>query len=172
MTQHSASKLLILGFAFLASSAYPAAPLKVGSPAPPIKVARWLKGAPVNELMMGQVYVVEFWATWCGPCMLGISALTNVAKTYRDQVNVVGVSVHETDRAKVAPFVDKMDFHVAMDRQKKPNHRDRLHVRTLDGITWLPRSLVHQRIPMRSMTSFRSWWSRTAGWPRRPLSSQ
>ena len=37
--------------------------LKIGDPAPELKVAKWLKGTSVNEFKKGEIYVVEFWAT-------------------------------------------------------------------------------------------------------------
>jgi thiol-disulfide isomerase/thioredoxin len=68
------------------------------------------------------VYVMEFWATWCGPCIQAIPHISELQAKYKDQgVVVIGTSVWERDaeQAKVEPFVaemgDKMNYTVAMD---------------------------------------------------------
>src|SRR5690606_924487 len=69
--------------------------LKVGDPAPVLTYAKWYKGAPVEQFQRGHVYVVEFWATWCGPCRMAMPHLSELARTYRDQVTVIGYNVRE-----------------------------------------------------------------------------
>lgn len=66
--------------------------LQVGSEAPELSVANWVQGSPVSEFEEGKVYIVEFWATWCGPCIAGMPHLAEIQKTYGDKVQVIGIS--------------------------------------------------------------------------------
>ncbi len=110
--------IMILGL----TGATALAGLKVGDAAPPIKVGGWVKGDAVTGFEPGKVYVMEFWATWCGPCVAAIPHISELQAKYKDKgVVVVGTSVweNEKDQAKVKPFVekmgDKMMYNVAMD---------------------------------------------------------
>jgi len=92
--------------------------LTLGDAAPMLSVKKFVKGAPVAKFEKGKLYVVEFWATWCGPCKVSIPHLTQLQKKFKD-VTFIGVSVWEKSQSDVEPFVksmgDKMDYHVAID---------------------------------------------------------
>lgn len=112
----------VLALVVAASTAAAQEPeLGVGSKAPAIQVAKWVKGGPISEFEPGKTYVVEFWATWCGPCRVSIPHLTELQKEYEGKgVEVIGVSVFENDYEGVEPFVqqmgDQMDYNVAIDQ--------------------------------------------------------
>ena len=122
-------KLFTIGAVLIAAMASmnAHAGIKVGDKAPALKVAKWSKGKPIAKFEKGQVYVVEFWATWCGPCKTSIPHLTELAKKYKGKVTFAGISVWETDPAKpdktyvakVDKFVkdmgSKMDYNVGVD---------------------------------------------------------
>jgi thiol-disulfide isomerase/thioredoxin len=105
---------------FLGAAALPvrAQTLGLGDLAPKLEVKSFVKGEPVSEFEPGKNYVVEFWATWCGPCKTSIPHLTELQKK-NPSVTFIGVSVSEQDQGKVKPFVeemgDKMAYRVAID---------------------------------------------------------
>ena len=95
--------------------------LNIGDSAPALSVSQWIKGEKVDDFAAGKTYVIEFWATWCGPCRASIPHLTELAHQFKDKdVQFVGVDVWENDPRKVQSFVsemgDKMDYRVALDK--------------------------------------------------------
>jgi len=93
------------------------ASLNVGSHAPGLDIAKWVKGEQTT-IEEGNVYIVEFWATWCAPCRKSIPHLTELQKDYEDQgLRIIGVSTE--DEKTVSDFVRaqgaKMAYTVVVD---------------------------------------------------------
>jgi thiol-disulfide isomerase/thioredoxin len=79
----------------------------IGDPAPGIRIAEFVKGTPLSALERGQVYVLEFWATWCGPCQANVPHLSELQDKYPQAV-FVGVTATEPDSKAVSAFVAEM----------------------------------------------------------------
>lgn len=54
----------------------------------------------VTDFEDGKVYVVEFWATWCGPCISSMPHLAELQNQYRDTVQIISVSDESVDEVK------------------------------------------------------------------------
>ncbi|MEZ0327776.1 MAG: redoxin family protein [Fimbriimonas sp.] len=138
--------LALLALTAIAGAQGAAKPLEAGDTAPALKVAKWLKGGPVTSFKDGKVHVIEFWATWCGPCKDSIPHLTQLAKKYKGKVAFTGVSVWEVPPDKKDPKVmervsafvkqmgSKMDYNVAADGPENTMAKTWLQAAEQDGI--------------------------------------
>jgi thiol-disulfide isomerase/thioredoxin len=89
----------------------PPVTLKVGDKAPELKATKWLQGDAVTSFEKDKVYVVEFWATWCGPCIVMMPHLSDLQTEYKSKgVTFIGYAA-EDDRGSnektITEFVKK-----------------------------------------------------------------
>lgn len=120
-------------------------PLIVGDAAPELKYSKWLKGTPVKSYEKDRIYVLEFWATWCGPCIQAMPALSEYARKH-PEVTIIAYNVMEKvggrpyDSAlpNIEKFVksmgDKMDFNVAVDDNDQYMHNNWLKRAAINAI--------------------------------------
>ena len=95
-----------------------------GSPAPAFTVDSFVRGPEAKTLELGKVHVIEFWATWCGPCVASMPHLTELQKQNPD-VQFIGVAGFERGKdaadgtKRVDDFVkakgDAVGFAIAFD---------------------------------------------------------
>ncbi len=123
---------LLLSVATIADAQPESAPqpqpprLIIGDPAPELRIAEWVRGDPVEKFEVGRAYAVEFWATWCGPCIANFPHLSAVQEKHKDRLTVIGVTSEdragntlEAVRAMAEKQKDRMRYAVAWDEGRK-----------------------------------------------------
>jgi thiol-disulfide isomerase/thioredoxin len=87
----------------------------IGAAAPPIQLNEWITSRPPD--LTGRVYVLEFWATWCPPCVQSIPHMIELSNKYKDKdVPFIGISVDRSSEPVIKMVKDKgMNYHIGMD---------------------------------------------------------
>src|SRR6266404_3771987 len=108
----------------IASAASPRAPQQGGvirfvrnpDAAPEFKLDT-VDGKPLSlAALHGKVVLLNFWATWCGPCRAEIPDLIALQEKYRDQLQIIGLTVDDDDASMVKQVVaeEHINYPVAM----------------------------------------------------------
>ena len=84
--------------------------------APDLK-AKDLNGKELSlEAYKGKVVLLNFWATWCGPCRAEIPSLIRIQEAYKDRLQIIGMDVDDEDEEQLRGFVkgQGINYPVAM----------------------------------------------------------
>lgn len=92
--------------------AMPPPPLPAGTAAPAFRTVT-LQGKPLSlASLRGKVVLIDYWATWCGPCRMAMPTLKSLQQQFGQKgFTVVGMSMDQADSiAQVKPFVKAMQI--------------------------------------------------------------
>jgi thiol-disulfide isomerase/thioredoxin len=90
--------------------------IRDSDPAPEFAV-KGIDGSAVNLAdARGKVVLLNFWATWCGPCRMEVPDLVELQKKYQDRLQVIGLVVDDADEDAVRKFAKRygINYPIAM----------------------------------------------------------
>ena len=89
-----------------------------GKPAPELALKEWINSKPLDlNALKGKIVVLDFWATWCGPCLSAVPHTNKMKKKYAKKgVVIIGVC-NQRGAEKMAATVKKhgIEYPVAVD---------------------------------------------------------
>jgi thiol-disulfide isomerase/thioredoxin len=94
----------------------------IGDPAPSLDDATWLRGGPHDDWQPGHVYVLDFWATWCAPCLEMMPAYQTLQDRFAEAgAHVIGVAIW-SEKGPMTPVQalakhPQLQYAVAEDRE-------------------------------------------------------
>jgi len=116
--------LLFLSFAliFLCLAADSLA-LEAGDPLPEV-VLRSLSGEYTSvSFFKGRIIIINFWATWCPPCKKEIAVLNDIARAYRKDVAVFGLSNEDPITIRNFTRLQPVEYPVLLDGESNIHKR-------------------------------------------------
>jgi cytochrome c biogenesis protein CcmG/thiol:disulfide interchange protein DsbE len=84
--------------------------VEVGKAAPLFKLRNLTGGEVSLDQYKGKVVVLDFWATWCGPCRMTMPLLENLQKEYGNKFSLLTINLQEPDDV-VRDYVRTQNLH-------------------------------------------------------------
>ena len=88
--------------------------LKVGDKAPIINITDYLYNVPKDQNLENKFIVLEFWATWCAPCLSAVPHLNDLQNLYKDRDDLVFLSMTYEKPEKTKRTLEKVQFNTAV----------------------------------------------------------
>ncbi len=88
----------------------------IGKPAPAIKASEWI---PAQVSGKGTVVMIDFWATWCGPCIAQFPTMKEWKTKFGDELVIIGMTRLEaqtTEEVKAFLAKNKLPWPVAIEK--------------------------------------------------------
>lgn len=82
----------------------------VGDKAPPLSITDWLANVPTNKTLEGRPIVIDFWATWCGPCIKAVPHFNELRREFATNEELLFLSMSDEKPDKVNRSLNRINF--------------------------------------------------------------
>lgn len=126
--------LLLVFCTILYLNSFSQSAINVGDAAPAISITDWIANVPENRSLKDKFVVLEFWATWCGPCIEAVPHMNALQEKFANS-KLCFISMTDEPPSLVISTMKRVKFNsiVVSDQQKST------HIRYGDGKKGLER---------------------------------
>ncbi len=126
--------------------------VKVNEKAPEILVTDWIQNAPVDKDLTGKFIVLEFWATWCGPCIAAVPHLNELQKEF-NRPDLYFISMTDEQVPVAERILKRISFSSVVvtdtSKQTQKNYGD-----SANGLTFIPITILIDKEGIIKWTGF------------------
>jgi thiol-disulfide isomerase/thioredoxin len=97
--------------------------LQGSSEIPELKLRNWMNASAMTlEDLKGKIVVLDFWATWCGPCIRSIPKNNELAERFKDDIVIIGICAEKGSERMQAVVEERgIKYPVAIDEDDQTN---------------------------------------------------
>ena len=112
----------------------------IGTVTEDIAVTHYLQNQPADTAIQSKFKVIEFWATWCAPCIKAVPHLNKLQEKFKDE-NIVFLSVTYESPAKTEATLQKVKFETVVATDTTSRLHTQLKIRD-KGTMVVPRTVL------------------------------
>jgi len=115
--------------------------LKTGDKAPDINITDYISNIPKDKTIVNKYVLLEFWTTWCAPCLGAVLHLNQLQYKYKDKKDLLFISMTYESPEKVLKTLERIKFMtLVVSDQTQKSHIDFGAIQ--DGVMTLPRTVL------------------------------
>lgn len=103
-----------LFFLFLLNASVAQSGPSIGDKAPPLNITDWLANVPTDKSLTGRPIIVDFWATWCGPCIKAVPHFNELKTEFASNEDLLFLSMSDEKPDKINRSLKRIDFKSAV----------------------------------------------------------
>ena len=115
--------------------------IAVGERAPELVITDYIQNVPLDKSVRNKYILLEFWATWCAPCLGAVPHLNELQDKYKNREDILVLSMTYEESEKVKKTLKRVNFKTAVVSDQTKKTLQNFGVETKEGIS-VPRTVL------------------------------
>ena len=115
--------------------------ITVGERAPELVITDYIQNVPLDKSVRNKYILLEFWATWCAPCLGAVPHLNELQDKYKNREDILVFSMTYEEPEKVKNTLKRINFKTTVVSDQTKKTLQNFGVETKEGIT-VPRTVL------------------------------